>query len=84
MEDNKNMNNGTVNETTDKKETENTAPAEEKVSVFKKIGGGIKKNWKKVLIPVTLVAGMAAGVAADRAGLPFGKKAADDGETTEE
>ena len=83
MEDNKNMNNGTVNETQDEKEQgTNNAPADdnkdEKVGVFKKIGGFFKKNGKKIAIGAGVAAAFAGGIAADRFGLPNFKKGSDD------
>ena len=54
---------------------------EKKESIFKRIGSGIKKHGKKVLIPVGIAAAFAAGIAADKIGLPnFGKKTDDPAE----
>lgn len=71
------------------KEQENTNPAseatteEKKDGIFKKIGNGFKKHGKKVLVPVGIAAAFAAGIAADKIGLPsFGKKT--DAEQTED
>lgn len=74
----------TGNETPEKEQNPSTGNKEEKEGFFKKVGNGVKKNWKKALIPVSLVAGMAAGIAADRFGIPFGKKSDGEEETTEE
>lgn len=76
----------TVNENTEAKEQENTNQApgtneEKKDGIFKKIGNGFKKHGKKVLIPVGIAAAFAAGIAADKIGLPsFGKKTDDPAE----
>ena len=80
--------NVTVNEATQEvkeQETTNQAPEateeEKKESIFKRIGSGIKKHGKKVLIPVGIAAAFAAGIAADKFGLPsFGKKTDDPAE----
>ena len=81
--------NVTVNEATQEvKEQENTNPApeatteEKKDGIFKKIGNGFKKHGKKVLIPVGIAAAFAAGIAADKIGLPEFKKT--DADQTEE
>ena len=73
--------NVTVNEATQEvkeQETTNQAPEateeEKKESIFKRIGSGIKKHGKKVLIPVGIAAAFAAGIAADKYGLPAFKK----------
>lgn len=79
---NENMKNETVNneniEETKEQVTNQEAPADEqtteKVGILKKVGGGIKKNWKKVLIPVGVAAAFAGGMAAEKFGFPkFGK-----------
>lgn len=82
--------NVTVNEATTQEvkeqETTNQAPEateeEKKESIFKRIGSGIKKHGKKVLIPVGIAAAFAAGIAADKYGLPAFKK--QDGDQAEE
>lgn len=81
--------NATVNEATQEvKEQENTNPTpeatteEKKDGIFKKIGNGFKKHGKKVLIPVGIAAAFAAGIAADKIGLPAFKKT--DAEQTED
>lgn len=73
--------NVTVNEATQEvKEQENTNPTPEtneevkKDGIFKKIGNGFKKHGKKILIPVGIAAAFAAGIAADKVGLPAFKK----------
>lgn len=80
-------NNVTGNEvdTQETKEQENTNPTPEatteevkKDGIFKRIGSGIKKNWKKALIPVGVAAGFAAGICADKYGIPVFKKKQDD------
>ena len=85
----KEMNATVNNENTEAKEQENTNPAseatteEKKDGIFKKIGNGFKKHGKKVLVPVGIAAAFAAGIAADKIGLPsFGKKT--DAEQTED
>ena len=83
---NENMKNETVNNETieEAKEqiTNQEAPADEqtteKVGVFKRIGGFFKKNGKKIGVGVGIAAAFAAGVAADKVGLPNFKKGSDD------
>ena len=83
---NENVKNETVNENTEVKEQETTNQAsetneEKKDGIFKKIGNGFKKHGKKVLVPVGIAAAFAAGIAADKIGLPsFGKKTDDPAE----
>ena len=88
MEDNKNMNNATVNNgNIDEKEQQGTpeVPAdnkEEKTGIFKKIGNGFKKHGGKIGIGLGLAAAFAGGLMAEKVGLPcFGKK---DPDQTEE
>ena len=81
--------NVTVNENIEEvKEQETSKQAPEtneevkKDGIFKKIGNGFKKHGKKVLIPVGIAAAFAAGIAADKYGLPAFKK--QDGDQAEE
>ena len=84
----KEMNATVNNENTKGKEPENTNPTPEtneevkKDGIFKKIGNGFKKHGKKILIPVGIAAAFAAGIAADKVGLPAFKKT--DADQTEE
>ena len=78
----KEMNATVNNENTEAKEQENTNPASEATTEEKK-DGIFKKHGKKVLVPVGIAAAFAAGIAADKIGLPsFGKKT--DAEQTED
>lgn len=89
----KEMNATVINENIeDAKEqvTNQEAPADneqttEKVGVFKRIGGFFKKNGKKIGVGVGIAAAFAAGVAADKVGLPNFKKCSGDqaGDTEE-
>lgn len=88
MEDNKNMNNGTVNETQDEKEqgTNNQASGNEEVKkdgIFKRGIGAIKKNGKKIAGVGLGLAAMAAGIViGDKFGIPGFKKGAEDQQET--
>lgn len=93
MEDNKNMNNGTVNETTqNEKEQQGTNQAPEnneevkKDGIFKKGINAVKKNGKKIAGVGLGLAAVAAGIViGDKFGIPGFKKGGDEPqEATEE
>lgn len=79
---NETVNNENIEETKEQV-TNQEAPADnknetEKVGVFKKVGGFFKKNGKKIGVGVGIAAAFAAGVAADKFGLPNFKKGTED------
>lgn len=81
-EEKKNVTGNEVDTQAKEQENTNQAPADdnkdEKVGVFKKIGGFFKKNGKKIAIGAGVAAAFAGGIAADRFGLPNFKKGTDD------
>lgn len=82
-EEKKNVTGNEVDTQAKEQGTNQEAPADnktetEKVGVFKKVGGFFKKNGKKIGVGVGIAAAFAAGVAADKFGLPNFKKGSDD------
>jgi isopentenyl diphosphate isomerase/L-lactate dehydrogenase-like FMN-dependent dehydrogenase len=55
-----------------------------KEGFLKKVGNGVKNNWKKALIPIGVVAGFAAGVVAEKSGFKFKKNDGPAEETTDQ
>ena len=84
---NENMKNETVNNENEVKEQETnqaTATTEEpkKDGILKKTGNFFRKNGKKIGVGIGIAAAFAAGIAADKYGLPAFKK--QDGDQAEE
>lgn len=71
----------TGNETPEKEQGTPETP-DKKDGILKKTGNFFKKNGKKIGVGIGLVAAFAGGLAAEKIGLPFGKKGTD--EETEE